>query len=352
MKVIIKRDATIITEDGRVSGKDAGPTLVRRFLRLFPGAQLVGPSPRRCHGFDMIPLEFIDPSDSVIINMDVLDSGDVWRTVFHASGEKVQPQIMNFVWWPVRDIEHRVEKQMFALSCALFPTFASSQRTASEVREIVGKRTTSDIAEQAKLAWVNLGFRLDHVQPRQATEVPIVLYPAIYLTRAKRPDFFRDVVAAVRHRTPLRVEMHLHESNLVSEKAMSFSRLNWVWVGPLTSARSSYYEGLARTTAFLATATEEAYGISYVEAMGSGVIGVFPDLPWARALLPEHYPYLYSSASQAEDMLYRAVTEPAECRRELDTAAGGSFTEWINEHHSDDAFDREVVTRVNEWFQS
>ena len=351
MRVFIKRDATIITEDGHVGGKDAGPTLVRRFLRLFPGAQLIGPAPRRCDGFDMVPLEFIDPSDSVIINMDVLDSGDVWRTVFHASGEKTPPQIMNFVWWPVAELEHRVEKQMFALSCALFPTFASSQRTASEVREMVNKRTTSDIAAQAKLAWVNLGFRLDHVHERKATDVPVVLYPAIYLTSTKRPDFFRKVVEQVRQRTPIKVEMRLHESNLVSEKAMSFSRLNWVWVGSLTIERSSYYEALAHTTAFLATATEEAYGMAYVEAMGSGVIGIFPDLPWARALLPEGYPFLYSSAGEAEDMLYRSVTEPEQCRAELDELTGGSFTQWINEHHSDDAFDREVATRVYQWFK-
>ncbi|MGO1592541.1 MAG: glycosyltransferase family 1 protein [Ancrocorticia sp.] len=351
MHVFIKRDSTIITEDGHVAGKDAGPTLVRRFLRLFPGATLVGPAPRRCEGFDVVPLEFIDPEDSVIINMDVLDSVDVWRTVFHASGGTVQPQIMNFVWWPVRDIEHRVEKQMFALSCALFPTFASSHRTASEVREIVSKRTTSDISAQAKLAWVNLGFRVDHVQPRNEPDVPVVLYPAIYLTSTKRPDMFRQIVEKVRARTPLRAEMRLHETHLVSEKAMSFSRLNWVWVGPLTAERTSYYEALARTRAFLATATEEAYGMAYVEAMGSGVIGVFPDLPWARALLPEDYPYLYSSADEAQDMLFRALTDPQSCHAELDAAAGGSFATWINEHHSDDAFDREIVSRVNEWFE-
>lgn len=352
MQVFIKRDATVITEDGHVAGKDAGPTLVRRFLRLFPGSNLIGPAPRRCDGFDVVPLAFVDPADSVIINMDVLDSCDVWRTVFHASGEDVQPQIMNFVWWPVRDLEHRVEKQLFALSCALFPTFASSHRTAQEVREMVAKRTTSDIAAQAKLAWVNLGFRLDHVQERQATEVPIVLYPAIYLTRTKRPDFFRKVVEKVRARTRLTVEMRLHETHLVSEKAMEFSRLNWVWVGPLTSQRSSYYQALAQTTAFLATATEEAYGLAYVEAMGSGVIGIFPDLAWARALLPADYPYLYTSESEAEKMLYQAITEPEQCRAELDAAAGGSFTGWVNEHHSDDAFDREVVSRVNEWLES
>lgn len=352
MRVFIKRDSTIITEDGRVGGKDAGPTLVRRFLRLFPGAELVGAAPRRCDGFDVVPLEFIDPEDSLIINMDVIDSGDVWRKVFHASGEKVQPQIMNFVWWPVRDLEHRVEKQLFALSCALFPTFASSERTASEVREMVKKRTTSDIAEQAKLAWVNLGFRSDHVQERTEPDVPVVLYPAIYLTSAKRPDYFRKIVERVRERTPIKVEVRLHESNLVSEKAMGLSRLNWVWVGPLTTERSSYYHALAHTTAFLATATEEAYGMAYVEAMGSGVIGVFPDLPWARALLPEGYPFLYKDERQAEDLLFRAVTESGACRAELDRVAGGSFTRWIKDHHSDDAFDHEVAARVHQWFES
>lgn len=349
MNIVIKRNATTITEDGRVGGHDAGATLVRRFLRLYPGAQLVGPAPRRCEGFDVVPLEFIDPEDTVIINMDVLDSADVWQTIYRESGG-LQPNIMNFVWWPVHQLIHRVERSTFALSCALFPTFAPSERTASEVRDMVQKRVVSDLAEQAKLAWVNLGFRLEHVQERRETEVPVVLYPAIYLSPTKRPDLFRKIMEKVRARTPLKVEMRLQDSHLISEKAMAFSRLNWVWVGPLTAERTSYYEALSRTTAFLATATDEAYGMSYVEAMGAGVIGVFPNLPWVHNLVPEGYPYLYNTNEEAEALLYRAVTEPEACRAELDAVAGGSFAQWIHDHHSDDAFDREVTACIRSWF--
>lgn len=349
MNIIIKRDATTITPDGRVAGHDAGATLVRRFLRLFPGAQLVGPSPHHAAGFDVVPLEFIDPDDSVIINMDVLDSMDVWRTVFQESGG-TQPRIMNFVWWPVHQLEHRVDRYSFALSCALFPTFAASERTASEVRDIVQKRTVSEISSLSKLDWVNLGFRVEHVHERQEPEVPIVLYPAIYLSPTKRPDLFKKIVEKVHARTPLKVEMRLQESHLISEKAMAFSRRSWIWVGPLTAERTSYYEALSHTTAFLATAEEEAYGLSYVEALGSGVVGIFPDLPWARALLPEGYPFLYNTEQGAEQLLYQAVTDPQSCRAQLDHLVGGSFLQWIADHHSDDAFDREVTTCVRTWF--
>lgn len=306
MTIAIKHDGIRITEDGKIAGHDAGATLVRRFLRIFPGSQVIGISAHRGAGFDVVPLEFIDPETTVIVNMDVSDSMEVWRTVYRESAG-IQPQIMNFVWEPVHEIVHRVEKFSFALSCALFPTFAASERTAGEVRDLVAKRVVSDLAGLSQLAWVNLGFRIEHVKERTQTEVPVVLYPAIYLTARKRPDLFRQIVEKVHARTPIRVEMRLEESNLISEKAMEFSQLNWVWVGPLTPERSSYYDALSHTTAFLATAEEEAYGMSYVEALGAGVIGVFPDLPWARDLVPEGYPYMYETPQEAEDMLVSVV---------------------------------------------
>lgn len=349
MRIAIKRDATLVDDEGHVAGHDSGATLVRRLLRIFPEASLIGPGARRCDGFDQVPLEFIDPEQTVIINMDVLDSLGVWNTVFHSSGG-VPPRIMNFVWWSTASLSEDVQTASFALSCALFPTFANSERTATETRELVARWTVPKLAEQARLAWVNLGFRLDHVQPRQEPEIPVVLYPAIYLSERKQPQVFMDVVDQVRRRTPIEVEMRLHESHLVSELAMSISRRNWVWVGPLTASRTSYWAALAHTTAFLATATEESYGLSYVEAMGAGAIGILPDRQWARALVPERYPFLYSTPSQAADMLERAVTETEDCREELDGLVGGSFRRWIQDHHSDDAFDREIVERVRDWF--
>ena len=349
MNIAIKRSQTEITEDGRIAGFDAGATLVRRFLRLFPGAQVIGTEFQRCHGFDVVPLEFIDPTETVIINMDVFDSPAIWNQIYTESGGS-SARIMNFVWWPLTRLERPEQSATVALSCALFPTFANSERTASEVQELVAKVTVPHIAHRLELGWVNLGFRLDHVQPRVPTEVPIVRYPAIYLSPRKRPDLFLEIVERVQERTPLEVEMRLEEETLVSEKAMRISRLPWVWVGPLTSTRSGYWESLSQTTAFLATAEEESYGLTYVEALGAGAIGVFPDIEWARQLLPENYPFLYSNKEDAEEMLYRAVTDPDLCRAEMDDAVSGSFTQWINQHHSDDTFDREVTQFVSSQF--
>lgn len=347
MKVAIMYVAAQVDAEGHVTGHDAGATLVRRLLRVFPGAMLVGPGPRHCAGFDVIPLEFIDGSETVVINMDVLDSLGVWQTLKANCDE---PRLMNFVWWNTSQFTHQVQRATLALSCALFPTFANSERTASEVREIVSAWAVQPLAEKARIAWVNLGIRLEHVQPRQEPDVPVVLYPAIYLSDRKQPLVFLDVVERVHKRTPIRVEARLHESHLISEQAMRLSRKDWTWVGPLTASREDYWEALARTTAFLATAVEESYGLEYIEALVAGAVGVFPDLPWARAILPEGYPFFYRTAAEAETMLYRAVTDTAACRQELDDAVDGSFAQWLRARHDDDLFEKAIADRVTEWF--
>ncbi|BDO42911.1 glycosyltransferase family 1 protein [Cellulomonas sp. NTE-D12] len=346
-KVAIKHDAALVDGSGHVVGHDAGSTLVRRLLRVFPGSELIGPGPRRCAGFDLIPLEFVDPVTTVVISMDVLDSVDVWRTLRPAGAE---PRLMNFLWWPTTTYPHPVEQAALALSCALFPTFANSERTANEAREVVSRWTVQPLAEKARLAWVNLGFRLEHVRPRHEPPVPLVLYPAIYVSERKQPRLFLEVVERVRERTPIRVEARLHESHLVSELAMRMSSREWMWVGPLTATRDGYWDALSRTTAFLATATEESYGLEYVEALAAGAVGIFPDLPWAHALLPSGYPLFYRSPTEAEEQLYRAVTDPAGCWRDIDASAGGSLARWLRDQHSDDLFEKAITDRVHEWF--
>lgn len=347
MKIAIRYQAALIDADGRVTGHDAGATLVRRLLRVFPGASVIGPGPRHCDGFDVIPLEFIDAAETVVINMDVIDSVGVWQTL-HASTP--EPHLMNFVWWNTSQYEHPVQRAALALSCGLFPTFANSERTASEAREIVSAWTVRPIAEKAQIAWVNLGIRLEHVQPRHEPAVPVILYPAIYLSERKQPQLFLDVVERLQKRTPIKVEARLHESHLISERAMRLSRRDWAWVGPLTATREDYWHALSRTTAFLATAKEESYGLEYIEALVAGAIGVFPDRPWARAILPSRYPFFYKTPAEAEELLYRAVTDTAACRRLLDETAGGSFAEWLRARHDDDMFEKAIADRVQEWF--
>ncbi len=346
MKIAVKRRATVIDEAGRVTGHEAGDTLVRRFLRIFPESQIIGDTQVRGDGFDVVSVAQVNPKDTVIVNFDVLDSPAIWNEIFATTG--TAPKIMNFVSWPLSELSRVEQEATMALSCGLFPTFANSRRTAGEVEELVSHFTIRPIAEQMKLGWVNLGFRLDHVQPRQEPAVPIVLYPAIYLSSQKRPDLFMEIVERVHDQTPLQVEMRLEESNLVSEKAMRYSRIPWVWVGPLKSTRSSYWEALSRTTALLATASVESYGLAYVEALGAGVVGIFPDEDWAHALLPEGYPFFYRSKAEAEQMLLRAVTDPESCRADVDRVVGGSFVDWVHANHSDATFDQELRDFVAE----
>ncbi len=348
MRIAVRREGTLVDADGRVQGHDAGATLVRRLLRVFPGAVLVGPGPRRYPGLDVVPLEFLDGDDTVVVTMDVVDSTAAWQALRAAGCE--DPKIMNFVWWNTAEYHQRVERAALALSCALFPTFANSERTANEVREIIAQWTVPHVAGEARIGWVNLGVRLDHVQPRRDSAVPVVLYPAIYLSERKQPQLFMEIVERVHRRTPLRVEARLHESHLVSEEAMAMSHHDWTWVGPLTASREDYWQALSRTSAFLATATEESYGLAYVEALTAGAVGILPDRPWARALVPAAYPFVYRTPAEAEEMLYRAVTDTLGCRAAIDEAVDGSFAQWLRERHDDDAFDKAVVDRVREWF--
>jgi hypothetical protein len=82
----------------------------------------------------------------------------------------------------------------------------------------------------------------------------------------------------------------------------------------------------------------------------AGAIGIFPDLPWARAILPEQYPYFYTSPAGAEALLLRAVTETEACRQELDQSVGGSFRDWLSQHHDDDVFESAITDHVAGWF--
>ena len=67
--------------------------------------------------------------------------------------------------------------------------------------------------------------------------------------------------------------------------------------------------------------------------------------------MPSGYPYLYNSLAEAEDMLYRVVTDPQEASDKVDEAVGGGhFTTWIREHHDRATFDQALKAKVHEWF--
>lgn len=353
MRVAVKHGAfstePLIDDDGRLVRKGAGTMLVSRLLKIFDGSVLIGPQDRACDGFRMVELTSVDPRDTLIINMDVIDSIAVFQALYR---EDVEPSIMNFEWVDPTMYHHRVNYAAMGLSLAMFPTFCNSERTAAKVRDILVQWTVPPLADKAKIDWANLGVRLDRVHERRATSVPVVLYPAIYLYERKQPRVFMDIVERVAARTPIHVEMRLHESHLNSDLAQALAAQEWADVGLLTPTRDDYWAALSRTTAFVATALDESYGMEYVEGMLAGAIGVFPQQPWVAAILPEGYPFIYATPTEAEQLLYRAVTDPQACRAELDECVGGDFLEWIRTTHNNDNFEQALVAKVAEWFPS
>lgn len=350
MKVAVKLgpigEGPHIDTSGQLVTDSAGTRLVSRLLRLYPEAVVVGPEPRTGPGLQVVTLEDLDPTSTLLVNMEPLDSVACFQVLHRHLDE---PRIMNLVWTNPSSFHHPVNFAALGLSFAMFPTYCNSERTAGEVREVVQHWTAPHLASQARIDWANLGVNVERASTRRPTDVPVVLYPAITLERRKRPGLFMDVVRRVARQVPLRAEARLQEQHLTSTAAMDMTREKWMWVGPLTT-RDGYWDALSRTTAFLATAAQESYGLEYVEAMLEGVIGILPDTGWARALVPERYPYLYDSPAVAEQLLLDALRDPEACRRELDACVGGSFTAWIAARHNDDDFEHAFTTRVTEWF--
>ena len=86
MRIAIKYEGLDISPSGRVAGHEAGDTLVRRLLRIFPGSTMIAPVPRHSEDLDVVPLEMLDPTELVVINMDAADSPHIWQVLSRGSG--------------------------------------------------------------------------------------------------------------------------------------------------------------------------------------------------------------------------------------------------------------------------
>lgn len=337
----------LVDADGRLIAESGQATIASRLLALYPGSVLIGPQRRACDGFDMVILDDIDPLDTLVINIDILDTVGVFQRL-HRDG--AEPKILNFQWINPSTYHHPVNFAAMALAYCFFPTFCSGERTAAEVQEVAVRWMPQRLTERLRIGWADLGVRVERLQERQSTPVPVVLYPAVSAVERKRPELFYNIVSNVQKKTPIQVVARLAQSSLVTPFAMKLGTQRWSSVSPLRQQKADYWADLAKTTAFVATASEESYGLEYVEAMLAGAIGILPKLPWATALVPDNYPYLYDSQAQAEAMLLRAVTEPDQCRAELDALAGGSFTDWIKDNHALREFEQAFQKQVAAWF--
>lgn len=352
MKVAVKYGALtntpLVTPDGYAATESGQALMAQRIRDLFPGSVLLGREAQRAKDVEIVSYATIDPSDTLVINLDVLDSVHVFQKL-HSSG--AEPHIMNFQWINPSVYHHPVNYAALGLSYGFFPTFCSSERTAAEVREVLDRWGIPSVASRARIASAEIGVSVERPVVRIPTDEPIVLYPAITMEARKQPEQFYDIVSAVAKRTTIRVVARLAPSYLTNSHALKLATERWSSVSPLRASRDDYWTELSKTAAFVATSVEEAYGMQYVEAMRAGAIGILPNRDWAKRLVPDNYPYLYSTNAEAVEMLYEAVVDPQLASDKVDEAVGGGhFTSWIKEHHDRSTFDQRFVAQVKEWF--
>ncbi|WP_130865485.1 glycosyltransferase [Acidipropionibacterium timonense] len=340
-------DTPIVDEDGHLTKRGAGSNIVERLMKMYPDSVVVGHEDRDYPDFKLRTLESLDAKSTLLINLDVIDSVGAFQ-ILHREGD--EPKILNFQWLPPSHYHHKVNFAAMGLSYALFPTLCAGERTAGEVVEIVRRWTIPPLAHQARVAWVQPGIRDDLLREHVDTEVPTVLYPSIHLNDTKQPKLFLDIVSRVADRVPLKMEARLGQRDLASVFAMKMSAPRWAQVGPLFGEREEYWESLARMTAFVATARDEAYGFEYMEALLAGAVGVLPRAKWAGEIVPEDYPYLYDDADHAVDLLEQVLRDPASARAKVDACADGSMREWILAHNRRSGGNDAIRRQVEEWF--
>ena len=153
----------IVDDQGRLVGRGGGTALVERLLKMYPGAVVVDHEDRQCDGFEAKTLSSLDPLETLVINLDVIDSVGVFQTM-HREG--AEPKILNLQWLPPSHYHHKVNFAAMGLAYALFPTLCSGERTAGEVTELVRRWTISPLAHQARIAWGQPGIR------RRRTSIP------------------------------------------------------------------------------------------------------------------------------------------------------------------------------------
>ncbi|MFT8394890.1 glycosyltransferase family 1 protein [Propionibacterium sp.] len=340
-------DEPLVDDNGTLAIHGGAGAIVERLLKIFPGACLVGFEQEHCTDVEIKRLVDLDAENDLVINLDVMDSVGVFQTLHRRGAE---PLIMNLQWLPPRHYHHRVNFAAMGLSYALFPTLCSGERTATEVAEVAHRWAIAPLANEAKIAWFQPGIRDDLLQPRKPAELPVVLYPTIHVSADKQPKVFMSIMSRVAANVPLQMEAHLGPRDLVTLQAVKMSSPRWAKVGPLSAERDTYWESLAHVTAFLSTSQQEAYGLEYLEALLAGAVGVLPKAPWATALLPPEYPYLYDSEREAAEMLEQILRDPPAAQAKLDACADGSITQWILSHHARATGNDAIVQQIESWF--
>ncbi|QOP66231.1 glycosyltransferase [Arthrobacter phage DanielleIgnace] len=340
-----------IDEDGNIVGQDSGSTLLRRIIGLYPKADLIwGDRVIETPWGRVIPLKKVDVNNTVVISFDVLETPKLFLDMKLTPGFH-HPKVLNFAWWNAPEFSTPVRREVFSISMALFPVIGNSPKVIQESKDLIRKHLGVKMLGQMRTAWTFLGVDVEKIPTeRREEQIPVVQYPAMFMTMRKNPEQFLKICAAVRRRTPLNARMRLHKSGIKADVLESVKDETWVQVMAVPPSKQQYYDMLPTETAFLATSSDESYGIGFLESLYAGLIGIFPDKPWCKQILPPGYPFLFRTDEEAEEMLYLALTRPEWARAQVDAVAGGSVQDWIRENHNAADFDREFVRLVEEFY--
>lgn len=340
-----------IDDEGNIVGQDSGSTLLRRILGLFPDPQLIwGDAVIETPWGRVVPLKKVDVNNTVVISFDVLETVKLFLDMKLTPGFH-HPKVLNFAWWNAPEFSAPVKGEMFALSVALFPLIGNSPKVVQESKAMVQKHLGVKKLAKMRTGWTFLGVDTEKIPTvRVEEEVPVVQYPAMFMTMRKNPEQFLKICAAVRARTPLNVRMRLHKSGIKADVLESVRDQSWVQTMPVPATKQEYYDMLPSESVFLATSSDESYGIGFLESLYAGLIGIFPDKAWSRQILPPDYPFLFRNDEEAEQMLYLALTRPEACRQMMNRSCNRPIGEWVAEHHNASTFDREFVELVEGFY--
>lgn len=345
MQIAVQCELTVgpvkqIVEDGQIVGNNSGLFLVRRLLDLYPGLRLIdstADSVVECDGFSTGPVRSLDPTEDLVISMDLLASQAV-RYRLQVT-PRIVPKVMNFFWANVSDQDYaaRPDRLGLAASAACFPTFANSRKTENDLIRVIEENLTVKHVRKAVLGSAPLGIEVDKIPERESEPdgVPVVLYPGIYVMGRKRPLLWLEVMDMVAAATEVQGRVRISHRHAEHPSAEEFRSRSYVDSAP-QDKQAVYYESLKDVSVVFGTSQDESYGLAFMEAMVAGAVPVFPDIDWAYTLVGRDWPLLFRTKQEAYAQLRWAVQNLDDARALM--VEHGLTREKLRVEHSSDVF--------------
>ena len=100
-----------------------------------------------------------------------------------------------------------------------------------------------------------------------------------------------------------------------------------------------FHAACHRADVFLGASSAESYGISYVEMMYGGAVGVFLDRPWVKAVVPAKYQFVAKTLSEAVSMLRNLAKDRLLRERTAESLKRYILAEHDREDHVENVLD-------------